>query len=66
MDYTQLMIIYKILVYEQKFILKYEGRGWRGSIAPRNFFGMLGGPAMQKAVENLGRMIDEEFDKLFK
>jgi hypothetical protein len=50
----------------EKFILKYEGRGWRGSIAPRNFFGMLGGPAMQKAVENLGRMIDEEFDKLFK
>jgi dipeptidyl-peptidase-4 len=27
---------------------------------------LFGGPAMQKAVENLGRMIDEEFDKLFK
>lgn len=45
---------------------KTGGRGNRGSIAARNFFGTLGGPAMQKAVENLGRMIDEEFDKLFK
>jgi hypothetical protein len=26
----------------------------------------LGTPAMQKAVENLSRMVDEEFDKLFK
>ena len=45
---------------------KTGGRGNRGSIAARNFFGTLGGPAMQKAVENLGRMIDEEFNKLFK
>jgi hypothetical protein len=45
---------------------KTGGRGNRGSIAARNFFGTLGGPAMQKAVENLGKMIDEEFNKLFK
>lgn len=45
---------------------KTGGRGNRGSIAARNFFGTLGGPAMQKAVENLGRMVDEEFNKLFK
>lgn len=45
---------------------KTGGRGNRGHIAPRNLFETLGGPAMQKAVENLGRMIDEEFNKLFK
>jgi hypothetical protein len=26
----------------------------------------LGNPSMQRAVENLSKMVDEEFDKLFK
>ena len=48
------------------FRLQEQGDYYRGSIAPRNFMSRLGTPAMQKAVENLSRMVDEEFDKLFK
>jgi hypothetical protein len=48
------------------FKLQEQGDYFRGSIAPRNFMSRLGRPAMQKAVENLSRMVDEEFDKLFK
>jgi hypothetical protein len=48
------------------FKLQEQGDYFRGSIAPRNFMSRLGTPAMQKAVENLSRMVDEEFDKLFK
>ena len=48
------------------FRLQEQGDYYRGSIAPRNFMSRLGTPAMQRAVENLSRMVDEEFDKLFK
>lgn len=41
------------------------GRGKRGQIAPRNFFGTDGERQMQQAVQNLAQVIDEEFNKLF-
>jgi hypothetical protein len=46
--------------------LQEEGTYYRGSIAPRNFFGTVGAREMQMAVENLSKVIGEEFDKLFK
>lgn len=48
------------------FKLQEQGDYYRGSIAPRNFMNTLGKPSMQKALENLSKMVDEEFDKLFK
>ena len=48
------------------FKLQEQGDYYRGSIAPRNFMSRLGNPSMQRAVENLSKMVDEEFDKLFK
>ena len=48
------------------FKLQEQGDYYRGSIAPRNFMNTLGNPSMQRAVENLSKMVDEEFDKLFK
>lgn len=42
------------------------GKGRRGAIAPRNFFHSLGEPAMERAVENLGKMVEGEFAKLIK
>lgn len=47
------------------FKLQEEGTHYRGSIAPRNFFHTFGDPAMQQALENLSKMVDEEFNKLF-
>ena len=47
------------------FKLQEEGDYYRGSIAPRNFMSTLGNPSMQRAMENLSKMVDEEFDKLF-
>lgn len=46
--------------------LQAEGDYFRGSIAPRNFFSQSGPRAMQQAVENLGRIIDEEWQKIIK
>lgn len=46
------------------FRMQAEGDWYRGSISPRNFFSTLGQPAMQQAVSNLGKMVDEEFEKL--
>ena len=46
------------------FKMQEEGDWYRGSIAPRNFFATLGQPAMERAVRNLGQMVDEEFNKL--
>lgn len=40
--------------------------GNRGQIAPRNFFGSLGQPELERAAANLGRIIDEEFEKVFR
>jgi hypothetical protein len=48
------------------FKLQEQGDYFRGSIAPRNFMSRLGNPSMQRAIENLSKMVDEEFDKLFK
>jgi len=48
------------------FKLQEQGDYYRGSIAPRNFMSTLGKPSMQRALENLSKMVDEEFDKLFK
>lgn len=45
---------------------KTGGRGNRGSIAARNFFGTSGRQEVQRAVENLSKIIDEEFEKVFK
>jgi len=47
------------------FKMQEEGDWYRGSIAPHNFFATLGQPAMERAVRNLGQMVDEEFNKLF-
>lgn len=44
--------------------LQSEGDYFRGSIAARNFFSRSGPQAMQQAVENLGRIIDEEWKKI--
>ena len=44
--------------------LQEEGDYFRGSIAPRNFFSQSGPRAMQRAVENLGHIIDEEWKKI--
>lgn len=47
------------------FKLQEEGTHYRGSIAPRRFMQTLGTPSMQRAVNNLSQMIDQEFNKLF-
>lgn len=49
-----------------KFVDRNGGRGKRGQITPRDFFYRLGNPAMEKAIENLGKMVDEEFERLLK
>jgi len=49
-----------------KFVLDHEGTGRRGAIAPRGFFKTLGEPAMETAIKNLGKMVEEEFEKLLK
>lgn len=46
--------------------LQAQGDYYRGSIAPRNFFGRIGKQQMERAVKNLSEIIDEEFQKLFK
>lgn len=48
----------------ERFVLRTGGRGWRGQIAPRNFFRTAGEPAMLKAVDALATMIDEELDNM--
>jgi len=47
------------------FKMQEEGNGYRGSIAPRNFFGIRGEIEMEKALSNLQQIIEEEFNKLF-
>lgn len=51
--------------YKNLIKLQEEGDNYRGSIAPRNFMQRLGTPAMERAVNNISRMVDEEFNKLF-
>jgi hypothetical protein len=47
------------------FKMQEEGDWYRGSIAPRNFFARMGQPVMERAAKQLGRMVEEEFSKLF-
>ena len=47
-----------------KFILNSEGRGWRGQIAPRNFFKPLGDRALGIMRDNLEIAIETEISKL--
>lgn len=47
------------------FKLQEDGTYYRGSISPRNFFAQEGHRQMEAAVQNLSKMIDEEFQKLF-
>lgn len=42
-----------------KFIMDHEGRGFRGSIAPRNWFGPRSTQELRNAAENLDKMIDD-------
>lgn len=47
------------------FKMQEEGIGYRGKIAPRNFFESYGTSAINTAITNLSKIIDEEFNKLF-
>ena len=47
------------------FKLQEDGTYYRGSISPRNFFAQEGHRQMEAAVQNLSKMIDDEFQKLF-
>lgn len=42
-----------------KFVLDHEGRGFRGSIAPRNWFGPKSSQELMAAAANLDKMIDD-------
>ena len=45
--------------------LQEAGDYYRGAIAPRNFFGTNGEREIKVAMNNLTRLIDEEFEKVF-
>ena len=45
--------------------LKEQGKYFRGSIAPRNFFANIGQPELERAAKNLETIINEEFEKVF-
>lgn len=47
------------------FKLQEQGDYFRGAISPRNFFGTVGQREMQTVVNNLSRIIDEEYSKVF-
>lgn len=47
------------------FKLQKIGDYYRGSVAPRNFFGNYGGKALDTAITNLSNIIEEEFDNIF-
>ena len=51
-------------VEKQKFILNNGGRGWRGQIAPRNFFRGAAERALVKAVDVLANLIDTELENI--
>ena len=42
-----------------KFILDHEGRGFRGSISARNWFGPRSSQELMAAAANLDKMIDD-------
>lgn len=48
------------------FKLQEQGDYYRGSIGARNFFGTIGNRELETALNNLSKMINEEFKKLFK
>lgn len=47
------------------FKLQEQGDYFRGAISPRNFFGTVGQREMQTVVNNLSRIIDDEYSKVF-
>ena len=49
---------------KQKFILNNGGRGWRGQIAPLNFFKGAAERALVKAVDVLANLIDNELENI--
>ena len=49
---------------KNKFILNNSGRGWRGQIAPRNFFKGAAERALVKAVDVLANLIDTELENI--
>ena len=44
------------------FILRTGGKGWRGKIAPRNFFRGAAEPTLVRAADNLANLIDTELE----
>lgn len=46
------------------FRLQREGDYYRGSIAPRNFFHDYGNRAVSAAIQNIRRMVDEEYERI--
>lgn len=47
-----------------RFVLNHNGRGFRGSIAPRNFFRGAAESALVQAVDNLSNLIDTELEAM--
>lgn len=47
-----------------RFILRTGGRGWRGSIAARNFFRGAGEQALVRAADALANLIDTELENI--
>ena len=46
------------------FILRTGGKGWRGQIAPRNFFRGAAEPTLVRAADNLANLIDSELENI--
>lgn len=47
-----------------RFVLRTGGRGWRGSIAARNFFRGAGEQALVRAADALANLIDTELENI--
>lgn len=46
--------------------LQEQGDYYRGAISPRNFFGTSGRRELKRAIDNLKKIIDQEFEKVFR
>ena len=46
------------------FVLRTGGKGWRGAIAPRNFFRGAAEPTLVMAVDKLANLIDDELENI--
>jgi len=47
-----------------RFVLRTGGKGWRGSIAARNFFRGAGEQALVRAADALANLIDTELENI--